>query len=155
MNLADRASSHLLKGIREIAGPSSHPQILAWLQRTEKLYPTDLTIDDSKYAWCGVFVGNMVLDERVTNPALPPPPKYFQAAARWREWGTAVPFKSAQRGDVVVLRRPGGFHVAIVSGITHDGITHDGIKVIGGNQSDSLSVAEYPWPKVVAVRRGL
>lgn len=150
MNLADRASAFLNKGIREIAGPSSHTQILAWLKRTEQLYPTDLPIDDSKYAWCGVFVGNMVLDERATNPALPAPPKYFQAAARWRDWGREVPFKSAQRGDVAVLRRPGGHHVALVSGITHDGL-----KVIGGNQSDALTVAEYPWSKVVAIRRGL
>lgn len=148
MNLADRASAYLFKGIREITGPSSHQQILAWLKRTESLYPTDLTIDDSKYAWCGVFVGNMVLDERVTNPDIPAPPKYFQAAAKWRDWGTAVLFKNAQRGDVVVLRRPGGFHVAIVSGIPHAGL-----KVIGGNQSDALTVAEYPWSKVVAVRR--
>ena len=149
MNLADRAATFLGKGIKEIAGPSSHPQILAWLKRTESLYPTDLTIDDSKYAWCGVFVGNMVLDERATHPALPAPPKYFQAAANWKAWGTAVEFKNAQRGDVVVLTRPGGYHVAILSGITHDGI-----KVIGGNQSDSLSIAEQLWKRVVAIRRG-
>lgn len=150
MNLADRAASYLGKGIREISGPTSHPQILAWLQRTEKLYPTDLTIDDSKYAWCGVFVGNMVLDERASNPAMPPPPKYFQAAAKWREWGTKVNYLKAERGDVVVLTRTGGHHVAIISGVTNDGF-----KVIGGNQSDALSIAEYPWARVVAVRRGV
>lgn len=150
MNLADRAASYLGKGIREISGPSSHPQILAWLKRTEQLYPTDLTIDDSKYAWCGVLVGNMVLDDIAAgNTKRPKPPAYFQGAARWRDWGKAVSSKSAQRGDVVVLKRTGGHHVAIVSGVTHDGL-----KVIGGNQGDALTVAEYPWSKVVAVRRG-
>lgn len=148
MNLADRAAAFLNKGIREIAGPSSHPQILAWLKRTEQLYPTDLNIDDSQYAWCGVFVGNMVLDERASNPAMPAPPKYFQGAARWKTWGKEIAFKAAQRGDVVVLLRTGGYHVAIVSGITATGI-----KVIGGNQGNALSVAEYPWNRVVAVRR--
>lgn len=147
MNLADRAASYFGRGIKEIAGPSSHPQIRAWLKRCEALYPTDLTIDDSKYAWCGVFVGNMVLDERASSN-IPAPPKYFQGAAKWRTWGTAVPFKSAQRGDVVVLTRPGGYHVAIVSGLTTTGL-----KVIGGNQSDALTIADYPWSKVVAVRR--
>lgn len=149
MNLADRAAAYLGKGILEISGPSSHPQILAWIKRTEQLYPTDLTIDDSKYAWCGVLVGNMVLDERATNPKMPAPPKYFQGAARWKTWGTQIPFKAAQRGDVVVLLRPGGYHVALVSGLTRDGL-----KVIGGNQSDALTIAEYPWRKVVAIRRG-
>ena len=148
MSLADRAAAFLGKGIKEIAGPSSHPQILAWLKRCEALYPTDLTIDDSKYAWCGVFVGNMVLDERASNIAMPAPPKYFQAAAKWRDWGTKINFLKAQRGDVVVLTRKGGYHVAIISGVTNDGI-----KVIGGNQSDALTIAEYPWSKVVSVRR--
>jgi len=150
MNLYDRAASFLGKGIREISGPSSHPQILAWLKRTESLYPTDLTIDDSKYAWCGVLVGNMVLDEIAAgNATMPKPPAYFQAAAKWRQWGTQIAFKSAQRGDVIVLTRTGGFHVAILSGLTKTGA-----KVIGGNQGDALSIAEYPWSRVVAVRRG-
>lgn len=149
MNLADRAAAFLGKGIKEISGASSHPQILAWIKRTEQLYPSDTPIDDSKYAWCGVLVGNMVLDERATNPKMPAPPKYFQGATKWKTWGAQIPFKDAQRGDVVVLFRTGGYHVAIVSGLTATGL-----KVIGGNQSDSLSVAEYPWSKVVAVRRG-
>lgn len=149
MNLADRASSHLLKGIREIAGPSSHPQILAWIKRCEKKYPTDIPVDDSKYAWCGVFVGNMVLDAIAAGDKLPNPPSYFQGAARWRVWGQRIDPKLAQRGDVIVLTRPGGHHVAILSGITEGGV-----KVIGGNQSDALTTAVYPWSNVVAVRRG-
>lgn len=149
MNLADRAATFLGKSIKEISGPSSHPQILAWLKRAESLYPTDLTIDDSKYAWCGVFVGNMVLDERATNLKLPAPPAYFQAAAKWRTWGAPVPLKSAQRGDIVVLTRPGGHHVAIIAALTKNGI-----QVIGGNQSDALSIAEYPASRIVSVHRG-
>lgn len=150
MNLADRASAFLNQGIREISGPTSHPQILAWLKRTEKLWPTDLPVDDSRYAWCGVFVGNMVLDDMAAgNTTRAQPPKYFQGAIKWATWGKTVTKKAAQRGDVVVLTRTGGHHVAIVSSINDNGV-----KVIGGNQGDALSVVEYPWTKVVAVRRG-
>lgn len=150
MNLADRAAAFIGQGIREVAGPTSHPQILAWLKRTEKLWPSDTPVDDSRYAWCGVFVGNMLLDDITAGSTdRPKPPAYFQGAKRWEAWGKAVSMKNAQRGDVVVLRRPGGAHVAIVSGITPGGL-----KVIGGNQGDTISIAEYPWHKVIAVRRG-
>lgn len=144
-NLADRAAQFLDRGIREIAGPSSHPQILEWLHRAEHLYPTDLAIDDSKYAWCGVFVGNMVLDSILAGESLPPPPKYFQAAVNWRKWG--VPTKSPKKGDVVVISRPGGFHVAIA-----EQFLKDSFRVIGGNQGDAVSRAAYPNVRIVEVR---
>lgn len=150
MNLADRASSFLLKGIREIVGPSSHHQIRAWIKRCEQEYPTDIPIDDSKYAWCGVFVGNVILEANTEGEKRPKPPRYFQSAKNWQSWGKAVVEpKAAQRGDVVVLTRAGGHHVAIVAGLTVGGL-----KVIGGNQGDAVSVAEYPWSRVVVVRRG-
>lgn len=149
MNLYDYGSQFLQKGIREIAGPSSHPQILAWLKRTEALYPTDLSIDDSKYAWCGVFVGNMVLDLVAQGAQMPAPPQYFQGARNWTKWGKKVPTETAQKGDVVVLRRPGGHHVAIVKELGTADLT-----VLGGNQGDALTIARYALDKVVEVRRG-
>ena len=149
MNLADRAKEFLYKGIREVGGSASHPQIYEWLKRTEKIYPTDLKIDDSTYAWCGVFVGCMVLDERLANPTFPKPPSYFQGAKNWLKWGTKVEIDRAQRGDVIVVKRTGGHHVTIISSITKNGFA-----CIGGNQSDSISIVEYPFSKVVGVRRG-
>ncbi len=150
MNLADRAAAFIGQGIREVSGPSSHPQILAWLKRTEKMWPTDLPVDDSRYAWCGVFVGCLLLDDIAAGSTdRPKPPPYFQGAGRWEAWAKGVPMKNAERGDVVILRRPKGKHVAIVSGVTPGGI-----RVTGGNQSDTISIAEYPWHKVIAVRRG-
>lgn len=114
------------------------------------MFPTDLTIDDSKYAWCGVFVGNMLLDDIAAGSKdRPQPPAYFQGAGRWEAWGLPIKQYKAQRGDVVVLKRTGGKHVAIVSKATEDGV-----EVIGGNQSDAVTKAFYPLSKVIAVRRG-
>ena len=150
MNLADRAETFLGKGIMEVSGPSSHPQILTWIQRTEKMYPSDTPIDDSQYAWCGVFVGNMVLDDIAAGNKLRlKPPGYFQGAARWKKWGVAVPFNETKRGDVVILTRKGGHHVAILSSPMTGGLN-----VVGGNQSNKVSIAPYLWHSVVDVRRG-
>lgn len=149
MNLADRAELFLGQGIIEVSGPSSHKQILAWIKRTEALFPTDLIIDDSKYAWCGVFVGNMVLDEIAAGGNLPKPPAYFQGAARWAKWGSPVPTNKGKRGDVVVMTRPGGSHVTIIAKATGEGYV-----CVGGNQSDTTNHTFYPFGKILHVRRG-
>lgn len=154
MNLADRAEQFLGSGIREVAGPSSHKQILDWIKRTEKLYPSDTPIDDSRYAWCGVFVGCMVLDEIAAGGKLPKPPAYFQGAKRWENWGTHIlktrtSSTRVERGDVIVTTRPGGHHVTIVSAVAEGGCI-----CTGGNQSNMVSKAFYPWSVITAVRRG-
>ena len=148
MNLADRAEQFLGKGIREVSGPSSHPQILEWLRRTEKLYPTDIKIDDSKYAWCGVFVGNMVLDEIAAGGGIPKPPGYFQGAARWSAYGKAVLPEQGKRGDIVVTTRPGGSHVTIISKPQKGGYL-----CTGGNQSDTINQSFFPYSKIIHIRR--
>jgi len=148
MNLATRAEQFLNKGIREVSGPSSHPQILAWLNRTEKLYSTDLTINDDTYPWCGVFVGNMVLDAIAAGENLPPPPSYFQSAGRWVKWGSPVLVGSGKRGDVVIMARPGGNHVTIISEVVAGGYN-----CIGGNQGDTVSVVFYPFSRITSIRR--
>lgn len=149
MNLADRAEQFFGCGIREIAGPSSHPKILEWIKRTEKLYPSDTPIDDGRYAWCGVFVGCLVLDEIAAGGKLPKPPAYFQGAKRWENWGARIEKHSGKRGDVVVMKRTGGHHVTII-----DRPAKGGYICVGGNQGDAVSKVLYPFAAIVAVQRG-
>lgn len=148
LNLAKRAEAFLGQGIHEVSGPSSHPQILAWLKRTEKLFPTDLKIDDSTYAWCGVFVGNLVLDARISGEDIPEPPNYFQGAARWAKYGKSIKIDEGQPGDIAVMSRVGGSHVTIISARVKGGYV-----CTGGNQSDSVNQTTYPYNKLIAVRR--
>ena len=147
MNLADRAEQFLGKGIREVAGPTSHPQILSWLKRTERLYSTDLKIDDSTYSWCGVFVGSMVLDGIAAGEKLPSPPRYFQRAASWGSWGRPVLLGKGKRGDVVVTHRPGGHHVTFITSVAKGGYN-----CTGGNQGDSVSTKFFPFNQIIAIR---
>lgn len=148
MNLADRAGQYLGKGIKEVSGSSSHPQIYEWLTKTEELYPSDTPMDDSKYAWCGVFVGNMVLDEIADGGQIPEPPEYFQGAKKWETYGCHVPLHDGERGDVLVVTRDGGHHVTIIAERQADGYL-----CTGGNQSDSVNQSFYSFSKAYAVRR--
>jgi uncharacterized protein (TIGR02594 family) len=142
-NLADWAEQWLRKGIVEVTGASSHPQILEWLKKTEALYPTDLKKNDDTYAWCGVFVGNGVLDLGGK------PPAYFQRALNWVNYGRPVGKKDGRRGDVLVVTRGKNlFHVTIISEVQKDGYL-----CTGGNQGNRVSKLLYTWDKIHSVQR--
>lgn len=141
--LLARARTFLDDNIKEVVGKSSHPQILEWIKRTEKHDPTDLTWDDSTYAWCGVFVGNMCLDLGWH------PPDYMQRASNWRHWESMVLFRDKKPGDVVVMTRDGGFHVTILERV----VDKHFIDCLGGNQSNKLNIQRYNMDRVIAIRR--
>lgn len=140
--LADLAESYQARGIREVLGPASNPLIKSWIEECERLHPTDLPIDDSKYAWCGVFVGHCCLELGLGAPA------YFQGAKNWLKWGVEVKFSAVQRGDVMVKKRDGGNHVAVVARVDKLGVW-----VCGGNQSNSVSTVFYPFSAITGFRR--
>lgn len=140
--LADYAEAYLNRSIKEVVGRNSHPQIEKWISRIEKDYPTDLTVDDSTYAWCGVFVGNMVLEAGGT------PPSYPQGAKRWLKYGREVHPNAVLRGDIIVTTRTGGHHVTICSRSDASGCY-----CVGGNQGDSVKISFYPWSSIVGIRR--
>jgi uncharacterized protein (TIGR02594 family) len=80
-------------------------------------------------------------------------------ARSWLGVGQSIPLKYAVRGDVVVFARPGinqpgplvldaPGHVAL---FTKAGPEH--VIVLGGNQSDTVSLASYESSRVLGVRR--
>lgn len=155
-NLADLALVYKNKGIYEIAGPASHPQIKEWIKKTEQVWPTDLPVDDSRYSWCGVFVGNMVWERNKDQSPKTlrrehEPPKYFQRAKAWLEFGQVILKDKGEKGDVLVCSRGQGlYHVTIIKQRTDQGYV-----CVGGNQSDAVTETLYRWNKVVGVRRPL
>lgn len=106
-----------------------------------------LRLDASEIAWCGAFVG-MVVAATLPREVLPVNPL---GARNWLKFGAEL--KEPQVGAVAVFWRgtKGGWpgHVGFVVG--HDK-TH--LHILGGNQSDSVSVARiakdrllgYRWP---------
>jgi uncharacterized protein (TIGR02594 family) len=107
-----------------------------------------LRLDASEIPWCGAFVG-MVVAATQPNEVLPVNPL---GARNWLKFGSEI--KEPQVGAVAVFWRgtKSGWsgHVGFVVG--HDK-TH--LHILGGNQSDSVSVARiakdrllgYRWPK--------
>jgi uncharacterized protein (TIGR02594 family) len=69
------------------------------------------------------------------------------AAVDWLKFGT--PVVNPKLGDVAVFKwDSGGHHVALVLAL--EGET---VQVIGGNQSDAVTIASYPKVNVMGYRR--
>jgi hypothetical protein len=76
------------------------------------------------------------------------PPRLYLAALEWAAFGTSVPKGAAALGDVLVFKRKGGGHVGLYIG--HD---TSAFHVLGGNQSDRVSITRLSRNRLVAVRR--
>lgn len=135
-------------GIHEIPGSASHPLIQWWLS----LCSLRLDAED-EIAWCSAFVNGICWELRL--------PRSKSAAARsWLTIGSSVEIDKAEPGfDVAILmrgtgRQPGPEitnapgHVGFFAG--YDGIT---IRLLGGNQSDSVSLVSFPADRILGIRR--
>ena len=101
-------------------------------------------VDDS-VPWCAAFVGAVLARSGVQGTG-------SLMARSYTKWGEAVPsVDHAQKGDVVVLSRgkdPRFGHVAF-----YNGKIGNQVRVLGGNQSDKVSIASYDIGRLVAIRR--
>jgi uncharacterized protein (TIGR02594 family) len=151
MNLTLLDVARVYLGVHEGAGSLDNPLVLHWLSLCAVEDPHD------EVPWCSAFINGAVevFGGRV--------PRSGSAAARsWLRVGRRVPLVEAAPGwDVVVMTRGAGSqpgvsvlaapgHVALfVSYSPADGA----VRVLGGNQSDSVSFATYPADRVLAVQR--
>lgn len=136
------AAADHYRGTKETPGPASTPQIQRWIMQAAKW----LDKDDSKTAWCGCFRGAIGLETGTGCP-----PEHFRASS-WAAWGKAVPVSTPslwQRGDTIIMTRPGGNHVCLL-----DRVSGDYAYCLGGNQSDAVTVSRFPLGRVTHVRRG-
>lgn len=142
----DRSRKHydLLKtylGVKETAGSATNPK----LQPAFALLPSWLSKDDSKTAWCGVIRGYIGFQLGTGMP-----PEHYRAAA-WEGWGTAVDLKKPttwQKGDTIIMKRTGGFHVCLL-----DRVEGSKVYCLGGNQSNAVTIAPFAISGITAVRR--
>jgi uncharacterized protein (TIGR02594 family) len=133
-----------LLGVKEDTSDADNPLIMGWAKGLKISYANDET------AWCGLFVAHCI----GTNLPNEPRPNSPLSARAWLKFGKAT---SAQFGAVIVFWRgsPGGWqgHVGFYVG-EDDKAYH----VLGGNQSNRVSVARMPkgrflgarWPSQVA-----
>jgi uncharacterized protein (TIGR02594 family) len=127
-----------LYGTLESAGTANNPTIVKWAEElgedVEDVYKAD------SIPWCGLFVG--VVAKRAGKEVVKSP----LWALSWATFGTYSP--TPMLGDVLVFTRTGGGHVGLYCFETK---THYG--VLGGNQSDSVSIALIDKKRLYTARR--
>jgi uncharacterized protein (TIGR02594 family) len=121
-------------GLKEIPGARHEPRILQMWRRVGAWFSDDET------PWCGGFMGQWFIQCGIA------PPKDCWRAKNWLEWGKAI--DEPVLGCVVIFGRDGGAHVAYVVGKTSDGY----LACLGGNQGNTVSIAKFPYGRVLGYR---
>jgi uncharacterized protein (TIGR02594 family) len=134
-------------GVREVPGVASNPQVLAML-RLDHQWP-----GGDHVPWCSAFLNYIAWLLRL------PRSKDLRARS-WLRVGRALHIDEARRGfDTVILRSPGRHEPGpeVIDATGHvglfAGLESSRVLVLGGNQSDRVSVARYPVSRVLGVRR--
>jgi uncharacterized protein (TIGR02594 family) len=129
------------QGLQERPGGQDHPLIMAMLKRKNEWVEHDET------SWCSAFV-----DFVCWLLGLPTTGKLN--ARSWLEVGLPISLETAEQGfDVVILRRgtnPALGHVGFFYGLTP---LKTKVILLGGNQSNKVSIATFPVEDVIGVRR--
>jgi uncharacterized protein (TIGR02594 family) len=134
----DRAKR--LVGLREIKGTRHEPDVVQFFADVGHDW-----VKDDETAWCAAFVGAMLERSGLSSTRK-------LNAKSYLEWGEDVPIDEAQEGDICVFWRgspdAATGHVAFY--VSHGSSQ---VMVLGGNQSDSVSIAPYDRRRLLSVRR--
>lgn len=123
-------------GVKEIVGRQHSPVILGWAK--EVGLQAEYTADE--IAWCGLFMAVCAKRAGWDFPAKP------LWALNWSTWGTNA--GQPELGDVLTFVREGGGHVAL-----YVGEDHEAYHVLGGNQSNQVSITRIAKGRMKAARR--
>lgn len=130
-------------GLKEVAGPGSQDQIIAMIR---SMFPA--STDDSAVAWCAIFINWIMKEIGMTGTG-------SGLARSFLKWGQAVAWEDRKPGDLAVFWRgspeASSGHVAIYVNDHEKGETY--LRVLGGNQSDQVSIADYPRERLLELRR--
>jgi uncharacterized protein (TIGR02594 family) len=145
-------------GLTEIkkrtAGMTDNPVIVDYWRRAKILKKDEVSYwepGNDETPWCAAFIGAILADCGLKGSG--------KALARsYGTWGEpvmtgdkAMPWASILLGGIVVLNRPSAGptkgHVGFASGASEKFV-----RLIGGNQNDSVSEAWFPKTRIVAVR---
>lgn len=130
-----------LIGTKEIIGKIHSETILGWAKelKIEKIYTND------EIAWCGLFIAYVAkkagLEINMTA-------REALWAKNWNNFGTRQTI--AMLGDVLVFSRETGGHVGIYVG-EDEKCYH----VLGGNQSNQVSVTRIIKGRCIGIRRSI
>lgn len=124
----------------QLVGAEEHVDnaaIASFIKRT-----TGKTIDPAQTPWCAAFVEGVLASKGIKGTG-------SLWARSYMNFGTGT--DNPKQGDIVVLQRGNDAqtgHVGFFAGYDDNG----NVKVLGGNQSDSVSVTTFPKSHVVGFR---
>lgn len=127
-------------GTKEIPGKKHNGVILNFYRRLQ------ISIFDDETAWCSTFVNFCALESGYERTGK-------LNARSWLDLGEHIRLPDAREGDVVIFERgTTGWegHVAFFTGVNRNGTR---ISHLGGNQSDSVNIAESGTSKLLGIRR--
>lgn len=132
-------------GVKEFPGPPDNPRIVQYLQSTSLEAPER---NNDETAWCSAFVNWCIEQAGFAGTD-------SSWARDWLNWGIQV--DSPRRGCIVIFRRTckgddpltrkNCGHVAF---FIEETSTH--VKVLGGNQGNAVSMAEYSKDDLLGYR---
>ena len=123
-------------GVKEIPGEGSNPQIEQYHASTS------IGLSDDSVPWCASFVNWCLKRAGIAGTASP-------AARSFMQWGKGI--ASPVEGCICVFSRgdPNGWQGHVGFYVEEDEST---ISVLGGNQSDAVSIAKYPKANLLGYR---
>jgi uncharacterized protein (TIGR02594 family) len=130
-------------GTQEVIGRGSNRTILHWSEQLNRVGVTISDYSDDSIPWCGLFAA-WVIYQRASNPAEVVASPLW--ARNWAKYGKST--KVAGLGDVLVFVRKGGGHVGFYVG--EDSRCYH---VLGGNQSNAVTITRIQKDRCIAVRR--
>jgi uncharacterized protein (TIGR02594 family) len=136
----DVARSYL--GTKELKGFADNPKIMEMYRTVGHDW-----IEHDEVAWCAAFVGHCLEKAGLASTRK-------LNARSYLTWGEKVAGpEQAKEGDIVIFTRGSGTaqgHVAFFLKATGSQV-----EVLGGNQSDGVTIARYPRSRLLGIRRPL
>jgi uncharacterized protein (TIGR02594 family) len=134
-------------GVTEVVGKGSNRTIIGWRDELNGAAPAGKPLvkgfSDDDIPWCGLFAA-IIAYRRVGNLSEVPSNPLW--ARNWTRYG--VPANRPSLGDILVFTRGTGGHVAFYIG--EDSTC---FHVLGGNQSNRVSITRIQKSRLLASRR--
>lgn len=127
-------------GVAEVVGKGSNKTIIGWRDELNQNGVKIVGFSDDDVPWCGLFAAIVAFragKEVVQKPLW---------AKNWASFGSRSP--NAGLGDCLVFNRNGGGHVGWY--VAEDTTAYH---VLGGNQSNRVSIARISKDRCIAIRR--
>jgi uncharacterized protein (TIGR02594 family) len=125
-------------GTKEQPGPGNNPDVVRYYAESG-----NPGVKDDSVAWCAAFTGSMLARAGLQGTR-------SLAARSYLNYGRKLPTTNIPRGAIVVFRRGSSSWQGHVAFCLRD--LGSRIEVIGGNQSDAVTITTYPKSALLGAR---